>query len=186
MWRSLEGRASCARPRGLGRRSRRETPGATIATWPNGRGPRVAVAEESKWAVAVAAVGTRSCGLPTTRLNERCRLGLKPTRMVCVNRFDREQAGRAGRAGRWTPEPMGRFELPANRLQGGCSTPELHRLGPDSPMGPSRRLPPSCRDRRYLRITLRLRFEMDKATTQAIAGRESPARVASERRSATP
>jgi hypothetical protein len=32
-------------------------------------------------------------------------------------------------------EPMGRFELPANRLQGGCSTPELHRLGPDSPMG---------------------------------------------------
>ncbi len=27
------------------------------------------------------------------------------------------------------PEPMGRFELPTNRLQGGCSTPELHRLG---------------------------------------------------------
>src|ERR1035437_8122773 len=24
---------------------------------------------------------------------------------------------------------MGRFELPTNRLQGGCSTPELHRLG---------------------------------------------------------
>ena len=42
----------------------------------------------------------------------------------------------ADRSLRWAAlEPMGRFELPANRLQGGCSTPELHRLGPDSPMG---------------------------------------------------
>ncbi|MEA2637729.1 MAG: hypothetical protein QOE18_786, partial [Chloroflexota bacterium] len=36
------------------------------------------------------------------------------------------------------PEPMGRFELPTNRLQGGCSTPELHRPGSRFSHGPRR------------------------------------------------
>ncbi len=58
-------------------------------------------------------------------------------------------------------EPMGRFELPTNRLQGGCSTPELHRLG-------TRILPwelvPHCSDR-GLCGTLSLGTKMAKGST---------------------